>query len=150
MKKINAARQLKGSALVLFLSALAGLEFFGMGVAAGLRGLPVSLTAVGEILLLLWLALAALEMALARALGGGEPRLAPLALGLCHSPFLLGFALPLALRLPLPAPHDFAWRKIQILFGVMWVSHLFLYTAWLLWKGRKGSRPVSSSFLAAA
>ncbi len=136
--------------LVLFILSLAGFEYFGMKTASGIVGLPVSLTTVGEALLALWVLLGALEMILAFAMGGGDKKLFSTAFVLTHSPWVLGFALPLVLKVHLPEPHDFAWRKIQILFGIMWVSHLFLYTGWLLWKSRDLSRKVSTSFLAAS
>ena len=150
MKKLNAARQLKAFDLALFVLSLTGFEYFGMKTASGFINLPVSLTIVGEVWLALWVLLAALEVILAWAVGGGEKKLFSTALVLTHTPWMLGFALPLFLRVHLPEPHDFAWRKIQILFGLMWVSHLFLYSGWLLWKSRNLSRKVSTSFLAVA
>jgi hypothetical protein len=150
VKKFNAVRQLKVFNLALFLLSLTGFEYFGMKVASGFVGLPLSLTAAGEWLLALWVLLAVLEIAVAGAAGGGDKKLFSTAFVLTHAPWLLGFALPFFLRLHLPEPHDFAWRKIQILFGLMWVSHLSLYSGWLLWKSRNLSRKVSAAFLAPA
>ncbi len=150
MKKLNAAKQLKAFDLALFILSLTGFEYFGMKTASGFINLPVSLTIVGEGWLALWVLLAALEIILAWALGGGEKKLFSTAFVLTHTPWVLGFALPIFLRVHLPDPHDFAWRKIQILFGLMWVSHLFLYSGWLLWKSRNLSRKVSTTFLTVA
>ncbi|HVM32718.1 MAG TPA: hypothetical protein VMU88_06255 [bacterium] len=150
MKKLNAIRQLKAFNLSLFVLVLAGYEYFGMKAASGFPALPISLTQVGEGWLALGLLVAALEMLLAFAVGGGEKKLFFTAFLLAQSPWILGLALPLAVKIHLPAPHDFAWRKVQILFGIIWVSHLFLYTGWLLWKSRRLARRVSTSFLAAA
>ncbi|MGH7739452.1 MAG: hypothetical protein ACREL1_04825, partial [bacterium] len=119
MKKIDALRQLKIFDLLLFISSLAGFEYFGMRAAAGLRGLPVSLAVAGEICLASWVLLALFEIGLAWAVGGGERKFFSTAFVLTHSPWLLGFAFSTALHLHFPAPQDFAWRKIQILFGVM-------------------------------
>jgi hypothetical protein len=150
VKKFNAANQLKAFDLALFVFSLTGFEYFGMKTASGFINLPVSLTWVGEVWLVLWILLAALEIILAWALGGGEKKLFSTAFVLTHAPWMLGFALPLFLKVHLPDPHDFAWRKIQILFGLMWVSHLFLYSGWLLWKSRNLSRKVSTTFFTVA
>lgn len=149
MKKLDALHQLKIFSLLIFISSLAGFEYFEMRAAAGVRGLPVSLAMAGEIGLGFWVLLALFEMGLAWAVGGGEKKFFSAAFALSHSPWLLGFAFSAALQFHFPAPQDFAWRKIEILFGVMWVSHLFLYTGWLLWKSRNLSRKVSTSFLIA-
>ncbi len=49
-----------------------------------------------------------------------------------HFSWLLGWALPLFLRLNLPDPHNFKLRKIQVLLGIMLISHLFLFLSRLL------------------
>jgi hypothetical protein len=147
MKKLNGFNQLQTFNLIFFILELAGLEYFVMKTASLLIGLPLSIAAVGEWALAVWVLLVLAEIGLAWGLGGGEKKFFKTALVLTHAPWILGFTLPFFLRLHLPDPHDFAWRKIQILFGVMWVSHLFLFSAWLLWKSRKVYRKVSTTFL---
>lgn len=63
-----------------------------------------------------------------------------------HLPWVLGWALPLVLNLNLPDPHNFAFRKIQILLGVMWTAHLFLFSGWLLDRAGKEAGGYSKKF----
>lgn len=60
---------------------------------------------------------------------------------LTHLPWALNFLTAWFCQVTLPAPHDLLERKLDILFGLMWCTHLFLFSGWLLWrtKGDKGS-----------
>ncbi|HVZ79590.1 MAG TPA: hypothetical protein VHE12_02170 [bacterium] len=51
---------------------------------------------------------------------------------LTHLPWLGLLAAPWVLSLHLPAPHDFPERKLEVLFGVLWLTHLFLFARLLL------------------
>ncbi len=59
-------------------------------------------------------------------------------------PWLFAFCWPLIERLNLPESHNFIQRKFQILLGVIVITHLFLFSRWLLsgsynkgWKNSK-------------
>ncbi len=71
-------------------------------------------------------------------------------LALTHLPWVLGWMLPLVTQMTFPPPQDFLLRKIQVLFGAMWMSHLFLFTGWFLYKTRKNGLAVSRTFGAVA
>ena len=49
-----------------------------------------------------------------------------------YLPWGLGFLLPLAVKVNLPDPHNTPIRKMEILLGVILISHLFLYCRLLL------------------
>src|SRR6185503_5812626 len=42
--------------------------------------------------------------------------------------------------------HNFVLRKVQLLLGLIWMSHLFLFSGWLLWRVRENKKPVSTLF----
>jgi hypothetical protein len=54
-----------------------------------------------------------------------------------HLPWVLGFCWPLVEKLNLPDPHNFTERKMQILLGFLWMTHLFLFSRLLLKKSQK-------------
>lgn len=62
---------------------------------------------------------------------------------LSHLPWVLGWWRPWFVGLSLPAPHDFTTRKVEILFGLMLILHLFLFSSWLLRKSRTKKAAVS-------
>lgn len=66
---------------------------------------------------------------------------------LTHLPWALGWAFSIFLNLNLPDPHNFIFRKLQILFGVMWTAHLFLFSGWLLTRLGKKAGNYSGKFL---
>ena len=51
---------------------------------------------------------------------------------LSHFPWLLTWSYPFFLRMNLPEPHDFELRKIEILLGIILITHVFLFTRFLL------------------
>ncbi len=54
-----------------------------------------------------------------------------------HLPWFLGFCWPLVEKLNLPDPHNFTERKMQILLGLLWMTHLFLFSRLLLKKSQR-------------
>ena len=89
-------------------------------------------------LLFFALALGAAEMILARWMTGEKsyPILAKDIL-FTHLPWVLGFCWPLVEKLNLPDPHNFTERKMQILLGLLWMTHLFLFSRLLLKKSQR-------------
>lgn len=68
-----------------------------------------------------------------------------------HLPWILGFLLPLVEVLNLPDPHNTPIRKLQILLGVILITHLFLFTRLLIAKNSRKDWKTSKTFgLAAA
>ncbi len=63
-----------------------------------------------------------------------------------HLFWVFSWAWPWARGVNLPEPHNLDQRKFQVLLGVMLISHLFAYTAWLLKKASLNSRPISKTF----
>ena len=117
-----------GFLLILGLS----IYFFGRSVGPSLPGFPANVDLTAGLFLLSFFVVVGLECGLARwlALDASKPLLIPVLL--THLPWVLGWALPVVIGLTLPDPHNVVLRKIQILFGTMWVAHLFLFAGWLL------------------
>ncbi len=63
-----------------------------------------------------------------------------------HIPWCFGFFVSLALNMNLPPQHDFMMRKLEILFGIIWLTHLFLFSGWILWRTRTNRRTISKNF----
>jgi len=63
-----------------------------------------------------------------------------------HTPWMLAWAYPWVLALNLPDPHNFYFRKLQILLGVILVLHFFIYARVLLAGSHKKGRAVSKIF----
>ena len=85
------------------------------------------------VLLILFAAVIAMETVIFRLMS------APLNSGsivrqvlLTHLSWLLGWTLPWLIQLNLPDPHNFRLRKVQILLGVMLISHLFAFLSRLI------------------
>ncbi|HEY5039362.1 MAG TPA: hypothetical protein VIJ93_09850, partial [bacterium] len=65
---------------------------------------------------------------------------------LTHLPWLFGFLLPVVVSMTFPAPHNGLDRKADVLFGLMVVTHLFLFCGWFLWRARNNGWKVSTNF----
>lgn len=131
----------------LYLALLSAMEYFFVSAGQLLfLNFPFS-TGLAELVLGAFNLLLLLEGWLVFKLDNGKGRkhfLTPLLL--THLPWFLGFALPWMIRLNLPDPHNFLFRKIEILFGLMWVTHVFKFCGWLLWRVRENGKPVSYTF----
>ncbi len=144
--KKDPLQQLSIFNVALFLVLLASVEYFFMGgmilLAPNFPFVPL----LGEIVLVLFVLLLALETGLVLLLDkkGKDHFFTPMLL--THLPWLLAFALPLIAQLTLPEPHNFLTRKIELLFGLIWVTHIFLFSGWLLWRVRGNGKPVSYTF----
>jgi hypothetical protein len=133
--------------VLLFVFLLGVLEFFFMTAGQTLFVHFFDGTALGELVLAGFTALLVLEIALVFYLDGAktpERFLTPLLL--THLPWVLGLAAPLAARVNLPEPHNFLLRKVEILLGFMWVTHLFAFSGWLLWRVRGNGKSIANTF----
>ncbi len=125
--------------LVLFLSLSYSLNQFGVAAGLFFSDLPGRSSLFGEMFLAAFLLVLILEGLLVRSLEPNPTKAFLTPLLLTHVPWVLGWALPTVVNLTLPDPHNFVLRKIQILFGVMWTAHLFLFAGWLLARvGKEG------------
>ncbi len=88
-----------------------------------------------------------LEAALARWIIGGKDLLRFIRPVLfTHLFWLFSWVWPWVEPMNLPPPHNFDLRKIQTLLGVIVISHLFAYSAWLIAKARHNGWTVSKTF----
>jgi hypothetical protein len=133
--------------VILFVFITLAVEFYVIAVGQVLFTSFPSPVALGEIALACFILLLVLESWLVFKLDNGKGKdrfLTPLLL--THLPWLLGLALPVVIHLSLPEPHNFLFRKVEILLGLMWVTHLFTFCGWLLWRVRGNGKPVSFTF----
>lgn len=132
--------------VALFLLLVGAFEYFFMGAQVRLAGDSANLNMAGEAVLFALVAVIALECWLVLKLDhhGPDHFLTPLLL--THLPWLAGFGLPVMLQMTLPDPHNFLLRKVELLFGLMWITHLFAFCGWLLWRTRKNGKKVSYTF----
>jgi len=132
--------------LPLFLLECGAVEIFGVRSCRLIPDWEGNLAWWGGTIFAAFLLLLTIEIFLVSRLDSRDkgPFLTPLML--THLPWFLGFTLPWITSMTFPAPHDFTLRKIQILFGTMWMSHLFLFAIWLLWRTRDNGKKISINF----
>jgi hypothetical protein len=131
--------------VLLFLILGSGMQYFFMGAWVILTRSSPFWTMMNGITWFVWPLLLCLEAVLFVELDISKKPFVR-SLLLTHAPWLLGFALPFAMGSTLPEPHNFVLRKVQLLLGLIWVSHLFLFSGWLLWRVRESKKPVSTLF----
>lgn len=140
-------RQLTLFNLVLFVLITLAMEYFVIAVGQVLFMNYPNPVGLGEIALVCFVLLLVFESRLVFQLDGKHGRahyLTPLLL--THLPWFLGLALPLVMHMTFPEPHNFLFRKVEILLGLMWVTHIFVFSGWLLWRVRHNGEPVSYTF----
>src|SRR5665213_200844 len=140
-------RQLTLFNLVLFVLITLAMEYFFIAVGQVLFMNYPNPVGLGEIALVCFILLLVLESWLVFKLDGKHGRahyLTPLLL--THLPWFLGLALPLVMHMTFPEPHNFLFRKVEILLGLMWVTHIFVFSGWLLWRVRHNGEPLSYTF----
>jgi hypothetical protein len=140
-------RQLTPLNIVLFVLITLAMEYFVIAVGQVLFMNYPNPVGLGEMALAGFLLLLVLESGLVFKLDGKKGKahfLTPLLL--THLPWFFGLALPLLFHLTLPEPHNFLFRKVELLLGLMWVTHVFLFSGWLLWRVRHNGEPVSYTF----
>ena len=134
---------------LLFFLVTTGFEMFAI-ITANLYG-ATRLILVGEMLLIAFLAFLSLEIFLVFKFDPKDKKNFLTPFLLTHAPWLIAPALGALPHIHLPAPHDLLLRKFQIFFGLMWVTHLFLFTRFFLDRTYKKSGEYSKIFgLAAA
>ncbi len=146
-QKLTSFRQLTFFNLLLFVILLGVMEYFFLSAGVMLMDNFTRAAELGEAVLAAFVVLLALEMGLIFKLDNNKSKdhfLTPLLL--THLPWVLGLGLSFVVRYNLPDPHNFLLRKIEILFGLMWVTHVFTFCGWLLWRVRGNRKPVSLTF----
>jgi hypothetical protein len=144
LKKKQRPRQVTiWNGLLFFFEAM-GFEVFGI-ITANLYGVS-QLTLAGELLLIAFLGFLVLEVGIVYKLDSENPKPFLTPLLLTHLPWLMSPALRVLPHFHLPFPHDFLLRKFQIFFGLMWISHLFLFSGWTLWRTKRSTGVVSKRF----
>jgi hypothetical protein len=140
-------RQLTLFNLFLFVLITMAMEYFFIAVGQVLFMDYPNPVGLGEIALVCFVLLLVLESWLVFKLDGKNGRAHYLTdLLLTHLPWFLGLALPLVMHMTFPEPHNFLFRKVEILLGLMWVTHIFVFSGWLLWRVRHNGEPVSYTF----
>lgn len=133
--------------VVLFVLITLAVEYFVIAVGQVIFMNYPNPVGLGEIALVCFILLLVLEIWMVFQLDGKKGKdhfLTPLLL--THLPWFFALALPLVLHLTLPEPHNFLLRKVEILLGLMWVTHIFTFSGWLLWRVRENGEPVSYTF----
>jgi hypothetical protein len=140
-------RQLTPLNIVLFVLIALSLEYFVIAVGQVIFMDYPNPVGLGEIALMGLVLLIALESWMVfklDSLKGKEHFLTPLLL--THLPWFLGLGLRLVTRMTFPDPHNFLFRKVEVLLGLMWVTHIFLFSGWLLWRVRWNGKPISYTY----
>ncbi|HXL72201.1 MAG TPA: hypothetical protein VN963_01130, partial [bacterium] len=140
-------RQLTPLNIVLFILTTLALEYFVIAVGQVIFmdfPNPVGLGEIALICLVLLLVLESWMVFKLDSIRGKKHFLTPLLL--THLPWFLGLGLPLVTRMTFPEPHNFLFRKVEILLGLMWVTHIFVFSGWLLWRVRWNGKPVSYTY----
>lgn len=128
--------------LALFVLLVGVLEYFFLQSAQLIWNDFPYLAQTGEILLAAFVCLLALESALVFKLDRSKSKSFLTPLLLTHLPWFLGAGVLRVTEFHLPDPHNFYLRKIQLLLGLMWITHLFVFCAWLLWRTRENKHPL--------
>ncbi len=144
--KINSIfKQLSLFNLILFAVLLAVVEYpFFSGWIEHFGN--SDLIYLGVVVLVVWVILLALETTLIFKLDIKVPKLFFTPLLLTHLPWFFYFAKPFFMAMTLPDPHNTLFRKSQILFGLVCITHLFLFSGWLLWRTRNNKKLISITF----
>ncbi len=144
--KMKIFKQLGFFNAALFLAEWAALEYFGMKACLLFPDWSGDLMWWGEMIFTAFLFVLVVEAVLILRLDAANPKPFLTPLLLTHLPWLAGIGLTRFAVLAFPPPHDFLLRKIQVLFGLMWMAHLFLFSGWILWRCWRSGRKASIVF----